>query len=155
MKNEPDEISGGENILDVGDIKLRYRYLADQKDELETALDEAQEDVDENPGDEDHEKYRDDAQAELKDFLGEYETELDGLQEVINEDLSDDNSPLIREEYFAEYAEDLADEIGYIERSMKDKWPFTCIDWSDAADELKSDYSTIDVCGSTYYYRSC
>lgn len=155
MKNEPDEISGGENTLDVGDIKLRYRYLADQKDALETALDDAQEALDDDPDNADLESTRDDARVELKDFLGEYETELDGLQEVMDEALSEDNSPLIREEYFAEYAEDLAEDLGYIERGMKDKWPFTCIDWERAADELKSDYSTIDVCGSTYYYRSC
>lgn len=34
------------------------------------------------------------------------------------------------------------------------EWPLSCIDWSQAADELRSDYSEIDFRSTTYLYRA-
>jgi len=58
---------------------------------------------------------------------------------------------LIKDSFFKEYAIDLAHDIG----SVKDdaEWPHTCIDWERAAEELKYDYSAVDVCGATYWTR--
>jgi len=59
---------------------------------------------------------------------------------------------LIREGYFTTYAEQLAEDIGdYNSRDVK--WPYTCIDWKQAADELKQDYTEVDFDGTTYYVR--
>ena len=59
---------------------------------------------------------------------------------------------LIRESYFTEYAEELAGEVSdYNPRKVH--WPFTCIDWEKAADELKQDYTTVDFDGVDYYVR--
>lgn len=58
---------------------------------------------------------------------------------------------LISEDYFMEYAEQLATDIGAITNDVS--WPLTCIDWGAAADQLKQDYSSVDVDGSTYYIR--
>lgn len=59
---------------------------------------------------------------------------------------------LIREDYFTEYAQQLAEEIGAINRDAS--WPLNHINWDAAADELKNDYSQADLDGETYYYRS-
>jgi hypothetical protein len=77
--------------------------------------------------------------------------EIDALQEVVDEDIDD---TLVHEDYFQEYAEELAVDIGAIDRSQRNHWPYTCIDWEQAAEELKQDYSVIDIRGGTYYYRS-
>ena len=77
--------------------------------------------------------------------------EIDALQEVVDEGIDD---TLVHEDYFREYAEELAVDIGAIDRSQRGHWPYTCIDWEQAAEELKQDYSVIDIRGGTYYYRS-
>ncbi len=58
---------------------------------------------------------------------------------------------LIRDSYFAEYAEELAEDIGAIDRNAK--WPLTCIDWEEAARQLKQDYTSIDFAGVAYWVR--
>lgn len=59
---------------------------------------------------------------------------------------------LIRDSYFATYAEELASDIGAIDRNAK--WPLSHIDWEAAADELKMDYTAIDFDGVEYWIRS-
>jgi hypothetical protein len=59
---------------------------------------------------------------------------------------------LIRESYFVEYAKQLAEDIGAI--SGKETWPLACLDWEQAADELKQDYTELDFDGVSYYIRS-
>ena len=58
---------------------------------------------------------------------------------------------LIRESYFRDYAEELADDIGAIPKDAQ--WPMNCIDWEQAARELRYDYSGVDIDGATYWTR--
>lgn len=58
---------------------------------------------------------------------------------------------LIRDSYFQEYAEQLAEDIGAIDR--KASWPNNCIDWERATRELQMDYSAVDFDGETYWIR--
>lgn len=58
---------------------------------------------------------------------------------------------LIRDSYFRDYAEQLADDIGAIDRNAS--WPVNCIDWDQAARELQMDYSAVDFDGVTYWVR--
>lgn len=65
-------------------------------------------------------------------------------------------STFIRYDYFTEYAKDLAmDTASDPEhlRMMNDEWPFNCIDWEKAADDLLVDYSEVTFDGVTYYIR--
>lgn len=59
---------------------------------------------------------------------------------------------LIRDSYFEEYAEQLADDIGAIDRNAK--WPVNCIDWEKAARELQYDYTEVDFDGEAYWIRA-
>lgn len=61
---------------------------------------------------------------------------------------------LIREDYFPEYAEELAYDIGAIPRDMEYSWPFTHINWDEAADALLQDYVDVQYQGWTYYVRA-
>ena len=56
---------------------------------------------------------------------------------------------LIRDSYFKEYAEQLAEDTGDIDKNAK--WPHTCIDWERAAKELQMDYIAVDFDGVTYW----
>jgi len=58
---------------------------------------------------------------------------------------------LIRDSYFEEYAEQLADDIGAIDRNAS--WPLSCIDWKEAARQLQQDYTAVDFDGATYWVR--
>lgn len=58
---------------------------------------------------------------------------------------------LIRDLHFEDYAENLAEELGYMDRNTT--WPYNHINWGEAADELLIDYTSTDFDGVTYYYR--
>ena len=70
-----------------------------------------------------------------------------------DEEFDGDGYPvqLIADSYFQEYAQDLAEECGMVDTNAR--WPMTCIDWEQAAEELQMDYSNILICDYTYWYR--
>ncbi len=59
---------------------------------------------------------------------------------------------LIRDSYFEDYAQELASDIGAINRDAD--WPLNCIDWAEAAEQLQQDYTSVDYDGVTYWIRS-
>jgi hypothetical protein len=59
-------------------------------------------------------------------------------------------TPLIRDSYFETYAENLAGEL----YEIHDHWPFTCIDWEKAAEELQYDYTYVNFGDETYWIRN-
>lgn len=70
---------------------------------------------------------------------------------------------LVRDSYFATYAQELADDLGAFSmlidtysgkrQDISTQWPFTCIDWEQAARELQQDYTAVDFDGVTYWTR--
>lgn len=88
----------------------------------------------------------------------EENTELATLTALIDEidqnagDSARDGVTLIRDSYFEDYARELAEDIGAIDRNAG--WPNSYIDWEAAADALKQDYSTVDFDGVDYWVRS-
>lgn len=65
------------------------------------------------------------------------------------EDVAENEPTMIPASDFTEYAQELAEEIGAIDPAAK--WPVYCIDWERAARELKMDYTSVQVNGTTYY----
>ena len=59
---------------------------------------------------------------------------------------------LIRDSYFEDYAQDLAEDCGMLQKGAT--WPYTCIDWEQAARELQADYSMVTFDGVDYWVRS-
>ena len=57
----------------------------------------------------------------------------------------------VRDSYFEEYARELADDIGAIDANAS--WPLSCIDWEQAARELRMDYTAVEFDGVTYWVR--
>jgi hypothetical protein len=58
---------------------------------------------------------------------------------------------LVRDSYFREYAQETAEDCGLITEGAG--WPNNCIDWDQAARELRMDYSAIEYGGVTYWTR--
>jgi len=58
---------------------------------------------------------------------------------------------LIRDSYFEDYARELAEDTGAINRNAD--WPLSYIDWPAAADALKQDYTSVEFDGVTYWVR--
>ena len=61
---------------------------------------------------------------------------------------------LIRDSYFQTYAQELADDIGAVDRNAT--WPNNCIDWEWAVRDLKFDgeYFAADFDGVQYWLRA-
>ena len=92
---------------------------------------------------------------EFPDFDSFFEENSDSIQKII--DLRDIVEELPRDAYlildddFEQYAREYFDETR--ESSKPDAWPYNCIDWEKAARELQSDFSSIDIDDSSYFYQ--
>ncbi len=58
---------------------------------------------------------------------------------------------LIADHYFEQHAKELAEDCGLTDKPMG--WPYNCIDWAYAAEQLQYDYSSTDIDGITYWFR--
>ena len=97
----------------------------------------------------------DELEALEEDIDAEDKEELESLV-AFKEDVGDNSEwdcgiTFIDDDDFEDYARELAEDIGAIESDTH--WPATCIDWERAADELRIDYSQIELDGVTYLYR--
>jgi len=107
--------------------------LATEHDDLKTRVEDADDTLDEED------------RARL--------VELDELVKDLGDDLSDaarKGYHFIEEDSFDSYAREMAEDSDG--RTAFDRWPMNCIDWSEAANQLRSDYSVIEFEGVTYLY---
>lgn len=141
------------NYLDIDELNDRLEELEGLRDALESERENLTEATDE-----DREEIEGRIEAAQSDFGEAEAAELKALEDLRDEigeshgKISTDNGPFIEECDFEDYARELAEEIGAIDKNAS--WPNTCIDWQQAAEELKSDYSSIEWNGTTYLYRS-
>lgn len=152
-------ISNYDDIIDSRDIISRFEELQEEHLDLAHEVQDAQQSV-EIATDADEEAEAGDrlesAERELEDWEADNLEELESLRELNRqgEDYAADwqhGVTLIRDSYFEEYAEELAHDIGAIDRNAA--WPMSCIDWEQAARELKMDYTSVDFDGVTYWVR--
>ncbi len=135
MTTKTREISNSDDIIDSRDVIARIEQL---RDEIEAAAIPANEIGGPNDSMEDE---RDELVA------------LESLAEEAQGYAADwqYGECLIRDSYFERYAMELADDIGAIPNNAG--WPCTCIDWEQAARELKMDYTQVDFGGEAYWIR--
>ena len=153
-------IDNSEDIIDSRDVIKRIEELEGDREALSDAVKEAQETLDASTDDADRMSCQitlKEAQDELTEWDESDEAEeLKALKELAekmdNECEWESGTALIRESYFEDYARELAKDIGAI--TGDETWPATCIDWEQAARELKMDYSTVTWGDVDYYYRN-
>ena len=144
MITQTKEITNDEDYIDVREIIERFEEL---EGERESACDGETDDEDS------------DRLADFDDSAsGDEYTRLKSLLEDLEGNGGDHEwrgswypVSLIRQSHFTVYAEELAEDIGAINRDAG--WPNQHIDWEAAADALLIDYSSVEFDGVTYYYR--
>lgn len=174
------DINNRQDIMDSRDVIARIEELQDEQDSLVEEYNDAKEEADdaaEESGDEWQATERlcnainalasfwDINPEEVDsavDALDNASDSFNGEEELVtlkafasgleNYGDWDHGETLIRASYFTEYAEQLADDIGAIDRDAK--WPLDHIDWEAAAEALKIDYTESEFDGVTYYMRA-
>lgn len=131
-----DRVQEGADIIDSRDVIERIREL---KDARPTTLPDKPTDADEW-GD-----WTEDEEEELNRLLA-LEAEAEGCADWRY------GEALIADHYFETYARDLAEDIGAINKDAA--WPACYIDWEDAAEALKQDYTSVEYGSTTYWIRS-
>lgn len=134
----------GDKIIDSRDVIARIEELESDR---ETALEEAQAEGKEGVTFDEAAWVWDDDDAQA---------ELDALKSLADEAEScgdwKHGATLIRDDQFEDYAQELAEDLGLLKE--RDSWPYTCIDWEQAANELKQDYTSVSFDGTDYWIRS-
>lgn len=132
---EPEQVDNSNDLIDVRDIIARVEYLRDET--AEAHADSEQDDV-----------------LDMRAELATLETLLGDLKgNGGDEQWHGDWYPItmVRDSYFERHAEELADDLGLIPANAQ--WPANCIDWGQAAHQLRMDYTSVEFDGVTYWYR--
>jgi len=126
------------DTIDVRDIIARVEEIETERDGYDAdAMDAWRENY---PGDEEELTGLTAILDELKGYGGDEQWRGDWYP-----------TTLIRDDYFEDYAQELASDIGAIERNAQ--WPNNHIDWTAAAEALQQDYSSVEIDGTDYWYR--
>ncbi len=139
-------------VIDSRDLIERSKEIESEIEDLESDREQLRDELSDTDLPEDAERLRAELSGiedEIKD-LREEQGEIEALGEDVSE--WEDGATLIHEDYFEEYAQELAEDIGAIDRNAS--WPLTCIDWKEAAEQLAQDYTHVDYDGETYLVRS-
>ena len=131
-------VSNSNDIIDSRDVENKIDELEQVVQDAEDAVEDADSDVDM------------DEVEEAKEELAILQAFKEEATDVNSE--WDDGACFIRETYFETYAQELAADIGDYDPSAQ--WPMSCIDWAEAADQLKQDYSVVDFDGVEYFVQS-
>lgn len=162
-----------QTTIDTRDLykrKCELEELRDTLNEAQDALRDAENALAAFRPDEDAEQEEnDEAHAELEEAVTDAQSDLDAASAYFGEDEEAELAELetleneitdfmhgetmIREDSFEDYARELAEDLHG--QAIRDaSWPFTCINWSDAADELRQDYTEVGYQGHTYLVRA-
>ena len=142
----------GENVMSdiyAGQDYIDSRDVIKAIDELESLYSDELEELE----DDDTSQER---VEEIHQECGDELEELRKLRELAEEGEQyagdwEHGATLIHESVFTEYAQELAYDIGAVDRNGG--WPTAHIDWEAAAEELKRDCSEVEFDGETYAVR--
>ena len=135
-----------ENAKDLeSEEKLNINYLQPVINELQSEIDEYEEDISQLD-----ESYALGAEKadELRDDIATLQYRLDELRDLQN--ATENSGDAVNEEYFKEHAQEIAEELNTADMNV---WPMTCIDWENATDELRSDYTYYKIGDTAFYVR--
>ena len=147
--------------LDTRDLYKRKCELESLRDAVTTAreeLEEAKANLAESTEETEDKEAVSDAESNLEvaesDFGDEEKAELEELETLENE-VSEfmHGETMIPENDFEDYAREMAEDI-HGKAIREATWPFNCIDWTEAAEQLQQDYATVEYQGESYYVRS-
>jgi len=153
------------DIIDMRDLLDRWEELKGERETLADNVGECEGAYEFHDSDDTRttQEYADmlDARKALADWdESEEAKELETLDAIVEElrgyggDEQRDGSwfplTLIRDSYFTEAMQDMVQDIGDLPRDIP---RYLVIDWEATAENLKVDYSTVEIEGTTYFYR--
>lgn len=152
-------ISNSEDVIDSRDVIARIEELEAEREDLASDLSSAEEELGRLVDEPDIEalqqvvKDASSAMAEWDASEGEDLSVLKALAEEASTYAADWHygEALIRDSYFEDYARELAEDCGMVKDDAT--WPNNCIDWEEAARQLRQDYTAVEFDGVTYWIR--
>jgi hypothetical protein len=140
---------GHSTIFDYHSDTIDSRDIQSKIDELQSEFDSLVDEYEDVDGEED---VGEDLLNWLEENGDEFVTLLEVKEEVEQYTSEwDDGAFMIADDYFEDYAQELAEDTGAIDKNAK--WPLTHIDWEAATKELKYDYSEVEIGGKSYWIR--
>ena len=146
------------HCIDTRELQEELDDLENQREEIEEAIEDAKKALalivldDKEPHDEalkELEEAEDALQKWNDSSDADRRAELIRVKEEFTGDWSGET--LISANGWVDYVEELVSEIGDMPRNIPS---YIVIDWDATADNVKEDYSEIEIDGETYYYRS-
>lgn len=159
------DISTSDDMIDVRDVIARFEELESAREDLDNARTDAATDLElAKQGDGDATGELTSALDATTETLAEFDRDdgeefrlLGALLENLkgyggDEQWRGDWYPitLIAEAYFTEYCRDLVSDIGGLPRDIPG---YLVIDWEATADNLRTDYASVDFGRSSFLYR--
>jgi len=140
---------GHSTVFDYHSDTIDSRDIQERIDELQSEFDSYVDEYEESDGEED-------AGEDLLNWLEENGDEFVTLLEIkeeVEQYTSEWNSGafIIADNHFEDYAQELAEDTGAIDRNAK--WPLQFVDWGMASDALKEDYTEIIIDGVSYWIQ--
>jgi len=148
-------VSAGDSTIDSRQAQLTLEDLEGDRTDIVNRIAKIEAETDDE-GAEDRAERLEDAREELADWDESNGDEYKALKDFCEEG-SQYNSdwrrgvPCILESEFADHIKESASELVDVDLN---RWPFNCINWDDAAEEMKGDYTEIDFDGYAYYVRT-
>ena len=140
-------------VIDTRDIVELIAEVENKITELESEIDDLNEDSEDFETNEDTLKNE---LAEIQAELESYQVDLEMLENIKDEVGSEFEygEQLIRDDYFTEYQKEMLIDCGTLPNDLP--WFIeNNIDWDAVAEDLKVDYSEIEIEGETYHFRNC
>jgi hypothetical protein len=140
--------------IDLYDLYTRKCELESLKEDLEGAEDVmAAIDADPRASSGDRDDAKRDLESALECFGEDEAQELEAIEDLEGQigELTRHSGTLIHEDNFEDHARELAESTGAIGRNPG--WPLHCIDWGQAAEELRMDYTEVTYDGVTYLHQ--
>jgi len=150
----------GKEVFDARDLGELLDEMESDRQAYEDEVDEKQDELDnldEDATDEERTEAEDElalARKELQTWDGAYADDLKALQELrdeIGEDALRHGETMVLDTYWPDYVQQLCEDIGDIPRDLPS---YIVIDWDATGENIKADYSEIEIDGHTYYYRA-
>jgi predicted nuclease with TOPRIM domain len=150
----------GNDILDSRDLDDLLESLRDEREDLAEELNDAMSEyekardgVDDSDDElEEAKEALEKAEDALANFDDDHERLIADLQDA-SEEISEwsDGATLILDTYWVEYVQEMCEDVGYISKDFP--W-WIEIDWEKTAENVKMDYTEVEIDGNTYYARS-
>jgi len=143
-----------EDVIDSRDIE---KVIEELESDIETYVEEEKEWEEEHIDSNEQlaETAHTDKQVEDYEDTKEFLAALIGIRDEVNSSEWDYGLTLIADSHFEDYCKELADDLGYLGSRQEEHNPLLdCIDWEQWADMCRQDYSSVEIDGTTFYYRN-